>query len=182
MHYYRIVVLTVFMIIFAHSGQEDKKVSAETLEDSVRIAIKNEWIEAAKNVAKETSDEEALALIRKILLSVATAAPLSDGFRTIEEATFESDAGIYIIPVLKNDPGPKENISLGYFLGGPRLIFIRETAPYTSTQKGIALLREIRFATFFLFHPKAEIDNGKIAKFQKDALDFADRLKIKNTH
>ena len=172
--YYRTAVFLVFMVAFVY-GQE-RKTSLETSEDSARVAIKNEWVEAAISVAKETGDDEALALARKVLLSMATAAPLPDGFRTIEEAKIESDAGMYLIPVLKNDPGPKETISLGYFLGGPRLIFIRETANYTVTQKGVALLREIRFATFLIYNPKATPDTPAFLDYRIKAIDFGKRL------
>lgn len=168
MRTYIAVFFFTLAMLYAGQGETESR-------DSDRVAIKRGWVDAARNIAEETDDKEALQLVHAILIHSATAAFMEDGFRTIETS---KSPGLYIIPILEEDP-IRQEVFLRYVPGklGFTQIIVPKIHQFDEAEKGIMLLQEVRLAALLIAKNVDPRDIESVRECQRQAKEFGSRLR-----
>lgn len=184
------ICLIIWVIAFAatfvsKTNAQTKQPHILTPLDQKRIAIKKEWIAAAKKIYDQTQDPEAKMVVDAILPAMITAAPNPKGVMILE-AAMPNAPWTYFVPLFASD---KQIPMFRKFIDNPHIfasygpdvrgLTVREIDPCSQFWKGISLLHEAHHAGDTLFEPYDWKNPQIFAAKERDVHNFENRLMAK---
>lgn len=173
---------TLFIAALASHTVERHASASEELH---RIAVKNQWVAAAKKIAGETRDIQAKAVVDAVLGSLVAVMPVPQGVRLLESAKPDGPWTGFL-PLLPTDLSKPY---LGHLTAAGNIfaqyqpennvIIVKEFSSSSEFWKGIMLLHEGQHASDMIFATYEWRNPQVFAEKERDVHNFQNRLMSK---